>query len=219
MRRPRSLNQLVDALQKFPGVGPRTAQRMASAVLSMPYNDALEISRAVLRVKKTIITCSTCFTNTETDPCDICADEDRDKSFVCVVQDAEDVISFERAKSHPGLYHVLGGVINPNRGIGPEKIKVRELMERVSRGDVKEILLATDTSVPGDATAAYIISQLKGKGVKVTRLARGIPMGADIDYLDGETLQQAFYARREIDVTTSQENFDNKENEGESDDT
>lgn len=217
MKRPQSLKQLIEALQKFPGVGPRTAQRMAASILSMPYDDALEISRAVLRVKKTIVTCSKCYTFTETDPCDICSDEERDPAFLCVVQDAEDVISFERAKSHPGLYHVLGGAINPNRGIGPERVRIKELVERVSKGDVKEILLATDTSVPGDATAAYIISQLKGKNVKVTRLARGIPMGADIDYLDGETLQQAFYARREIDIKTETENYE--EQKGESNDT
>lgn len=206
MKKPESLKQLIEALQKFPGVGPRAARRMATSVLFMKYDDALELSRAVLRVKKKIVSCSICNAFTESDPCDICSDDERDHGFICVVQNDEDVEAFERAKSHSGVYHVLGGAINPNKGHGPERIKARELFERVSSGDIREILLATDTSVAGDATAVYLLSRLRKSNVRVTRLARGIPMGADIDYLDGETLCQAFSARRELSAPEEEEN-------------
>ena len=198
MPRPRSIKQLVDALQKLPGVGPRSGVRMAESILAMNYDDALELSRAVLRVKKSIIPCSVCCVHTEKDPCDICSDPDRDNGFICVVQEAEDVEAFERSRTHQGLYHVLGGLINPTRGIGPDKIRLFELYERVNAGNVREVLIATDPSVEGDATAAHIYQKLKGADVRLTRPARGIPMGADIDYLDGQTLKQAFSARLDL---------------------
>jgi len=195
MFRPQSLTQLIDALQMLPGVGPRTARRMADAVLSMKYDDALELSRSVLRVKKTIVNCNVCRIHTERNPCDICSDPERDHGFVCVVESSADVEAFEKAGSHHGTYHVLGGLINTTRGVGPEKIAVRELIDRVSEGKIKELLIATDTSVDGDATADYIRKELAGTDVRITRPARGIPVGADLDYLDGKTLQQAFNRR------------------------
>jgi len=198
MARPYSINQLIEALQMLPGVGPRSAMRMAETILAMPYEDALELSRAVLRVKKAIKPCSVCFVHSDGDPCPVCSNPERDRSFICVVESADDVEAFERARSHPGVYHVLGGVINPSRGIGPDRIRMKELLERVKKGGVKEILIATDPSMEGDATASYILSQLRNSGVRVTRPARGIPMGADLDYLDGETLKHAYSSRMEI---------------------
>lgn len=199
MNRPRSIAALMEALQKFPGVGPRTAQRMADAALEMEYDDALEISRAVLRVKKTIVNCAICGIHTERDPCDICDSSERDGGFICVVEEDEDVYAFERAGTHPGVYHVLGGVIKANKGVGPEKLRIGQLVERVRGGGVKEILIATDPSLSGETTAAYIIKLLKDTGVRITRPARGIPTGADLDYLDGETLSQAYRERKDIE--------------------
>ena len=183
----------------LPGVGPRSARRMADAILAMNYDDALELSRAVLRVKKSITKCSICCTHTERDPCDICSDTSRDHSFVCVVESAGDVEAFERSGGHAGVYHVLGGLIDTAKGIGPDRIAFRELLDRVEKGEVKEIMIATDTSVEGDATAAYLQKKLEGGEVRVTRPARGIPVGADLDYLDGETIKQAFSLRSEME--------------------
>ncbi len=198
MNRPRSLATLIEALQKFPGVGPRTAQRMADAVLSMDYEAAREISRAVLRVKKTIVNCSVCGIHTERDPCDICDNAARDRGFICVVEEDEDVFAFERSGAHPGVYHVLGGVIKANKGVGPDKLRIGQLAERVREGGVREILIATDPSLYGETTAAYIIELLKDTGIIMTRPARGIPTGADLDYLDSETLSHAYTERKEI---------------------
>ena len=202
MNRPQSLKKLIEALQKLPGVGPRSAQRMAESVIGMDYESAREIARALVRVKKNIRPCSTCFIHTEQDPCEICSDPDRDRSFICVVENSEDVLAFENAGSHNGLYHVLGGTLNPTRGVGPEKIRLRELFDRVSEGGVKEVLIATNPTLEGETTAAHIVKHLKRAGVRLTRPARGLPRGADLDYLDGETISHAYRARQEMDFST-----------------
>jgi recombination protein RecR len=198
MSRPRSLDELISALQKLPGVGPRSAQRMAESIIRMDYESARDIARSIVRVKKHIHPCSVCFNHTEQDPCVICANPERDAAFICVVEATEDVVAFERAKSHPGLYHVLGGTIHPTKGVGPDKIRLQELFNRVQKGGVSEILIATNPSLEGETTASYIIEHLKDSGVRLTRPARGLPRGADLDYLDSDTISHAFQARQEI---------------------
>ncbi len=196
--RPQSVVRLITALQMLPGVGPRTAQRMAESVLSMPVEDARELANAIANVKKHIKICSQCHTYTEEDPCPICSDPDRDRAFLCVVQTPDDVEAFEKARGHSGIYHVLRGVLNPSKGIGPERLTINSLLNRVEKEGVREVLVALDTSFEGEVTATYISEKLTPLGIKVTRPAMGIPMGADLDYLDGETIKRAFGARREI---------------------
>ena len=198
MSRPLSLTQLIDALQKLPGVGPRSAQRMAESILRMDYDSAREIARSIVRVKRSVHPCAICFNHTEQDPCEICANPERDASFICVVEASEDVVAFERAKSHPGVYHVLGGTIHPTKGIGPDRIRLQELFERVKKGGVREILIATNPSLEGETTASYIMEHLKDTSVRLTRPARGLPRGADLDYLDSDTISHAYQARQEI---------------------
>ncbi|MFA6448014.1 MAG: recombination mediator RecR [bacterium] len=198
MSRPQSLDQLITALQHLPGVGPRSAQRMAESIIRMDYERARDIARSIVRVKKDIHPCSVCFNHTEQDPCVICANTDRDSSFICVVEASEDVIAFERAKSHPGVYHVLGGTIHPTKGLGPDRIRLQELFNRVQKGGIKELLIATNPSLEGETTASYIMENLKTYGVRITRPARGLPRGADLDYLDSDTISHAYQARQEI---------------------
>ncbi len=197
MKRPLSLQKLIDALRKLPGVGPRSARRMAEAVLAMDYEEAREIGRAIVRAKKAIRPCSVCGIDTEQDPCEICSDETRDRSFVCVVESAEDVIAFESSGSHEGVYHVLGGTINYTRGSGPEKLNLASLFSRAGAGGIKEVLIATNPTLEGESTAAYIVKRLKNTGIKLTRPARGLPRGADIDFLDSETISIAHKERQE----------------------
>jgi len=171
---------------------------MAESILRMDYEDAREIARAIARAKKVVHPCPVCFNHTEQDPCEICADAERDAGFICVVEACEDVIAFERSHSHPGLYHVLGGTLNPQKGVGPDKIRLQELFDRIGKGGVKEVLIATNPSMEGETTAAYIIKNLRESGVRLTRPARGLPRGADLDYLDSETITHAYQARQEI---------------------
>jgi recombination protein RecR len=205
MNRPKSIQQLIGDLQKLPGVGPRSAQRMAESILAMDYESARELARSIVRVRKNVHPCPICFFYTEDDPCSICSDPNRDKSFICVVEENEDVVAFERASVHSGLYHVLGGALKPSRGIGPERIRLQELFDRVRKGGVNEVLIATNPTLEGETTANYILKHLKSSNVRMTRPARGLPRGADIDYLDGETLSQAHGARRQIILDTDGE--------------
>jgi recombination protein RecR len=209
MSRPRSIQKLIEELQKLPGVGPRSAQRMAESVLGMDYEDAREIARAVLRVKKLVKPCSVCFFYTEQDPCHICSDTGRDRSFICVVEANEDVVAIERSKTHNGVYHVLGGNLNLTRGVGPEKIRLQQLFDRVRKGGVNEVLIATNPTLEGETTANYIVKNLKPANVRLTRPARGLPRGADIDFLDGETLSQAHSARQDIGAAGGDESSEN----------
>jgi recombination protein RecR len=192
------LEELITALQNLPGVGPRSAQRMAESILRMDYELARELARSIVRAKKNVRSCSICFNHTEQDPCAICADTERDRSFICVVEASEDVVAFERSKAHTGVYHVLGGTINPTKGIGPERIRLKELADRAAKGGIKEILIATNPTLEGETTAAYIMKQLSASGALLTRPARGLPRGADLDYLDSDTISHAYQARQEI---------------------
>ena len=198
MEYAKPITRLIDALKKLPGVGPRSAQRLAWHIIDRPYEDAVELARAVVRVKKCITPCSSCFNFTEKDPCPICSDPDRDKGFICVVEAPEDVAALERAHGHPGVYHVLGGAIKPSAGIGPNKIRIAELVARTQSGGIREVLVATNPTLEGEATAMYIAQALAAAKVRVTRPAHGIPTGADIDFLDGDTLVRALRARQDF---------------------
>lgn len=192
------VNRLVDAFRKLPGVGPRTARRMTWHIVESSYDEVVELARALVQVKKNITPCSECYNYTDTDPCGICSDEKRDKSFVCVVESPEDVAALERAGGHKGVYHVLGGAINPAAGLGPENVRAKELYQRAAKGEIKEVLIATNPSVQGEITAMYLSKLLSPLNVRITRPAMGMPAGSDIDFLDNDTLTQAFHGRRDF---------------------
>ena len=191
--------QLVAELSKLPGVGGKTAQRLAFHILSMPDGDALAIADAIVSAKRELKYCPVCGNLTDEDPCAVCADPTRDQSVYCVVESPRDVLAIERMKEYHGLYHVLHGVIRPMSGIGPEDLNLESLIMRLSRSDeVREVILATNPSVEGEATAMYIARLIKPAGIKVTRIAHGVPIGGDLEYTDDATLAKAIEGRREL---------------------
>ncbi len=189
---------LSEQFAKLPGIGMKTAQRLAYAVMSMSDSDAKAFSEAILSVKKDVGYCKTCQNLTEYEVCPICQSEQRDTSLICVVETPKDVSAFERTNEYGGVYHVLHGLISPINGVGPDDIKIRELLNRVSGGNVTEIIMATNPTVEGEATAMYIAKLLKPLGVKVTRLAFGIPIGGQLEYADEVTLFKALENRNEM---------------------
>ncbi|MCM1533829.1 MAG: recombination mediator RecR [Corallococcus sp.] len=189
------IERLIRQFTKLPGVGSKTAQRYALTVLSMTQEEAETFAEAVTDAKRNVTVCSVCGNYTDTDPCHIC--KTRDNSVICVVQEAKDVLAIERLGEYKGVYHVLGGVLNPLKGIGREDLRLAELFERL-RGDVNEVILATDTSAEGEATATYVARFVKQYGIKVTRLAQGISIGSELQYADEVTLSRAFSNRKEI---------------------
>lgn len=189
------IEKLIRQFCKLPGVGAKTAQRYALTVLAMSDEEAHEFAAAVTEAKDNVKVCSVCGNYTDTDPCHICST--RDGSTICVVQEAKDVIAIERLGEYKGVYHVLGGVLNPLKGVGRDDIRLAELFKRLN-GDVKEVILATDTSAEGEATATYIGRFVKQLGIKVTRLAQGISVGSELQYADEVTLSRAFLNRKEI---------------------
>jgi recombination protein RecR len=195
---PEPVNRLIDELSKLPGIGPRTASRLAFFVLKAPREQVEALVEALLEVKDRIRLCSTCFNITEEDPCPLCRDPQRDRGRICVVEDPLDVIALERTGSYAGLYHVLHGTISPMEGIGPDKLKIKELVARVQLDEVEEVILATNPNLEGEATAMYIARLLMPTGVRVTRLARGLPVGSDLEYADEITLARALEGRREM---------------------
>jgi len=195
---PEPITRLIDEFNKLPGIGPKSAQRLAYYILRVPEHEAKGLAEAILSVKSRIVLCSRCLNITEADPCGYCSDSRRDQSVICVVEQALDVLAVERASGFRGLYHVLHGVLNPMDGVGPEDIRVRELVERLRDGTVTELIMATNPSLEGEATAMYIQRLVGPLGVKVTRLARGLPSGADLEYTDDVTLARAFEGRQEI---------------------
>ncbi|ADG04815.1 recombination protein RecR [Kyrpidia tusciae DSM 2912] len=195
---PEPISQLIDGFMKLPGIGPKTAQRLAFHVLRMPDEDVLHLSQALVAVKKDLRYCRICCNITDVDPCTLCRDELRDHRVICVVQDPRDVAAMERTREYHGVYHVLHGAISPMEGIGPEDIRVKELLERMKNDLPKELILATNPTVEGEATAMFLTRLVKPLGVKVTRIARGLPMGGDLEYADELTLSQALEGRREI---------------------
>ena len=193
-----SLNNLVARLNRLPGVGIKTAQRLAYHMLTLPPEDVEGLAEAMTSARARIHFCPVCGNFTEEELCDICSDPRRDPSVICVVKDAKDVSYLERMREYRGCYHVLGGTLSPMDGVGPEDIRIAELMERVRKGGVAEVILATNPDVEGEATAAYIAKQLKELGVKVTRIAHGIPIGGNLEYVDEITLFKAMENRREV---------------------
>ncbi|WP_353095021.1 recombination mediator RecR [Tissierella praeacuta] len=189
---------LIEQLSKLPGIGRKTAQRLAFYILEMEELEAEKLSKSITNAKEKIRLCSICCNLTDEDPCHICRDTTRDKSIICVLEGAKDIIAMEKSKEYKGQYHVLHGVISPMDNIGPNDIRVKELLDRLSDGVVKEIVLATNPTVEGEATALYISKLIKPLGIKVTRIAHGIPVGGDLEYFDEVTLAKAMDNRREI---------------------
>lgn len=193
-----ALGQLVDQLARLPGIGRKSAQRLAFHILKQPKQDAYALARAIINAKEKITYCSVCYNLTDQEICPICADPERDHTLICVVEDARDVLALERAREFGGLYHVLGGAISPMDGVGPEQLKVKELLARLADGEVEEVILATNSNIEGEATAMYLSGLIKPLGVKVTRIAQGLPVGGDIEYADEVTLARAFNGRWEL---------------------
>ena len=192
------IQSLTNYLTKLPGVGKKTAQRYAYYILNQEDDYAMKLSNAIKDVKNNITYCGICHNLTSIDPCEICSSNSRDKSIICVVGEPKDVATIERTKEYRGLYHVLGGLLSPLDAIGPEDIKIRELLLRLRSDEVKEIILATNLTVEGETTATYLARIIKPLGVSVTRIAKGIPTGADLEYTDEVTLANALMQRRDV---------------------
>ncbi|HZM83056.1 MAG TPA: recombination mediator RecR [Candidatus Limnocylindrales bacterium] len=193
-----AIQDLIDELSRLPGVGPKSAQRLAFHVLSADPTDIKRLAAALMRVKEEVRFCVTCFNVAEAEQCRICRDPRRRDDSLCVVEEPKDVIAIERTNEFRGRYHVLGGAINPLEGIGPDQLRVRELMSRLGTGDVGELILATDPNTEGEATATYLALLVKPMGITVTRLASGLPVGGDLEYADEITLGRAFEGRRKL---------------------
>ncbi|MBQ7900700.1 MAG: recombination protein RecR [Clostridia bacterium] len=193
-----SFSKLIEVFQKMPGVGHKSAVRMAYHVLSLSKEETDDIINAIADAKQKIHYCSVCYNITESDPCEICCNHKRDHSVICVMEQAKDVIALEKTREFFGVYHVLHGSISPMDGIGPEDLRIKELIERIAKGDVKEVIMANSPSIEGEATAMYISRLIKPFGVKVTRIAYGLPVGGDLEYADQVTLVKAIEGRHEI---------------------
>jgi recombination protein RecR len=192
------LARLIEEFYKLPGIGPKSAQRLAYYLLRMPAGEARALADAILEVKDRVTLCSACQNVTEVDPCRICTDPARDRSIICVVEEPLDILALERTGSYHGLYHVLHGAISPMDGIGPEDLKVAELLARIRAGGTQEIILATNPNLEGEATSMYLARLIGPLGLRITRLARGLPAGGDLEYADDVTLTRALEGRQEM---------------------
>lgn len=190
--------RLINQLSRLPGIGSKTAQRLAYHIISSDGSQAKELADAIYYAKENVRFCDICGNITDKDICYVCADDSRDNQLFCVVKDAKDVLAMERTREYSGVYHVLGGTISPMEGIGPDDLRIKELLERIEKNDVKEVVMATNPDVEGEATAVYISRLLKPLGVKVTRIANGVPVGSDLEYADEITLTKALEGRREM---------------------
>lgn len=195
---PRPLAKLINELSKLPGIGGKTAQRLAFHILSLSENEAGALADAIMEAKRSMKYCSVCGNLTDQDPCAICNDKSRRHDVICVVESPKDVMAMERIREFDGLYHVLHGAISPMDGVGPEDINLKQLIVRLQNSDVKEIILATNPNIEGEATAMYIARLIKPSGIKVSRIANGIPVGGDLEYADEVTLLKAMEGRREL---------------------
>jgi recombination protein RecR len=195
---PEPLARLIEHLQKLPGIGAKSAQRLAFHILRAPRDEAEQLCEAVRDVKERVSHCSICNHITDVDPCRFCADEARDHRLICVVEDPQNVTAVEKTRDFRGTYHVLMGALSPLQGVGPDDLKIKGLVERVGRGGVEEVILATNPNVEGEATAIYLARLLKPLGVRVTRIAMGIPVGSDLEYADEITMGKAMEGRREL---------------------
>ncbi|GIO14640.1 recombination protein RecR [Cohnella xylanilytica] len=195
---PEPIAKLIDSFSRLPGIGPKTAARLAFHVLRMKEEDTIDFAKALVNVKRQLTYCSVCCNITDSDPCRICSDKTRDVSVICVVQEPKDLVAMERTREFGGLYHVLHGAISPMDGIGPDDIKIAELLRRLSDERVQELILATNPNIEGEATAMYLSRLVKPFGIKVTRIAHGLPVGGDLEYADEVTLSKALEGRREL---------------------
>jgi recombination protein RecR len=198
MFRPRALNSLIDELCRLPGIGEKTAQRLAFFILRGPKIRAERLAQAIAEVKEKILFCSQCSGITETDPCPLCTDPSRDRSLICVVEDPSDVFLIERTGVFKGLYHVLMGALSPLDGIGPDQLKIDALIERVNQGGVREIICATNPNMEGEATVLYLAKLMKPRGIRLTRLAHGLPVGGHLEYADEITLSRSLEGRHDL---------------------
>ncbi len=192
---PETIRRVVRNLSNLPGIGKRSAMRIAFYLLQLPESEVSELAESLIALHEKLHPCSVCGFVTDKDPCGICGDESRDKGLLCVVEDSQDVISIENAGVYEGLYHVLGGALSPYSGVGPERLRIKELLDRVKSGNFREIIIATNPKIEGDMTFYYLVDVLKPLGIKVTRLAYGLPVGGDIEYADGMTLRRAIENR------------------------
>ncbi len=200
MKLPKALERVIEGFERLPGIGPKSAQRLGFYLLHVPQEDLDEFSESLKNLKKETVSCSLCFNIDENDPCWICQDPSRDKSLVCVVEDSLDLIAIEKSGKYKGIYHVLHGVIDPLNSIGPDDIFIPQLMKRINGSDFEEIILATNPTMEGEATAMFIEKGIKSKdlGIKTTRIGRGLPIGADLEYADEITIERALEGRREF---------------------
>jgi len=198
MSHPESLSRLIERLQKLPGIGAKSAQRLAYHVLRTPREDADLLCAAIQDVKERVTYCSVCNNITDVDPCRFCADERRERQVICVVEEPQNVAAIEKTREFRGLYHVLMGALSPLQGVGPDDLKIKGLLSRVADGSVTEVVLATNPNVEGEATALYLARLLKPLGLRVTRIATGIPVGSDIEYADEITMSKAMAGRRDV---------------------
>lgn len=193
-----SVTLLIEELHKLPGIGPKSAQRLAYHLLRAPKEDARSLAEAIMLVKEKVIFCSRCFNITETDPCAICTNPNRDSKKICVVEEPLDILALERTGEYKGLYHVLHGALSPMDGIGPEELKIGELIERLRSKTIEEVILATNPNLEGEATAMYLQRLISPLGIRLTRLAHGLPVGGDLEYADAITLTRALKGRQEL---------------------
>ncbi|HIW48353.1 MAG TPA: recombination mediator RecR [Firmicutes bacterium] len=193
-----TITQLIEELGRLPGIGGKSAQRLAFYLIHQPKERVEALAKAIVQAKAQVHYCSECCNFTDTDPCPICADPRRDRTTIMVVESPQDMAAYEKTKQYHGLYHVLHGAINPMLGVGPEDLKIRELLRRLNQGGVEEVILATNPNVEGEATAMYLSRLLKPLGVRVTRIANGVPVGSDLEYIDEVTLSRALEGRREM---------------------
>jgi recombination protein RecR len=194
----RPITRVVDEFSRLPGVGPKTAQRLTYHLLRAPAQQSEALAEAIMDLKRNVVLCSLCFNITDRDPCTLCQDMERDETHICVVEEPLDLVAIERTGQYKGRYHVLHGALSPMDGIGPEELKVRELIQRLKAGNVEEVILATNPNLQGDATAMYLTRLIQPSGVSVTRLARGLPVGGDLEYADEVTLTNALAGRSQI---------------------
>ena len=193
-----SIEKLIESFEKLPSIGHKTAIRLAFHMLDMSNEEINEFTKSITDAKEKLKFCSVCFNIADTDPCPICQDAKRDQSIICVVEDVRDIMAMERTHEYKGVYHVLHGTISPMNGIGPDEIKIKELLDRIRQNEIKEVIIATNPRVEGEATAIYLAKLIKAFDIKVTRIAHGIPVGGDLEYTDEITLMKAMEGRREI---------------------
>jgi recombination protein RecR len=198
MARPDPLGKLIEQLQRLPGIGSKSAQRLAFHILKTPREEVERLADAMRDVKDRVTYCSTCSNITDVDPCYFCTESSRDHRIICVVEQPENVTAVEKTRDFKGVYHVLMGALSPLHGVGPDDLKIKELLTRVGNGQIDEVILATNPNVEGEATAIYLAKLLKPLGVRVTRIAMGVPVGSDLDYADEVTMQRAMEGRREL---------------------